>query len=89
MSAKVGIQCFEQGCFYGGGKRECVRGFRPMACPLRGFPALLAKRGAIPNSPFAKNANGSDKGSLHPRFAAMLGCANGLNPRTHSRLRRS
>ena len=46
--------------------------FGSTVCPLRGFPALLAERGVRPNSRFLRNR--SNKGSLLPRSAAMLGC---------------
>jgi len=43
-------------------------------CPLRGFPALLAKRRVRPNSRFALMREPLKQGSLLPRFSAMLGC---------------
>jgi len=62
--------------FFAPPKKSTQKKGGPKACPLRGFPALLAKTGAHATRNFAP-LNYSNKRELHPVFPAMLGCAYG------------
>jgi len=52
--------------------------------PAARVPCASRKTRRDPKLAVRKKRERLKQGSLHPRFAAMLGCANGLNPAAHS-----
>ena len=76
LEPEVGLDYSERRARFYNQLLGCLRFPLPTICPLRGFPALLAKTGACSTRDLA-TLERSNKRKLHPVFTAMLGCAYG------------